>query len=220
MDSIGQGLFHEQANPGSTFAVLDVTVKCIDKESRWYSNGDLFATISGRELNFDKQETIIGVTKIFGAINPLTEQRGLIVYQIPIEAAQGPITWQPGRGFGDMRFALNIPTEPAPPAAAVTPGKSVPGNAVVYRNGNSTLELTPQADGSFRFELVAIAASGNSGEASGIIQVYNGVGNWKNAETDCELTLRWQGDRVMLEQQGMCQFGIGVEANGEYVKSS
>ncbi len=211
-------MFHEQASPGTVLAVLDITVRCIDKESRWYSDGDLFATVGGRELKFDKRETIIGVTKVFGSINPLTEQRGLVVYKIPVEAVQGPLTWQPGRGFGALRFALNLPVKQAPSTAPATPVKPTQGNVMVYHNGNSVLRLTPQLDGSFKFELVAISESGNSGEASGIIQTRNGVVNWKDAETDCELTFNWQGEKVMLEQQSMCQFGMGVEATGEYVK--
>lgn len=218
MDNIGQGMFHEQASTGTVFAVLDITVKCIDKESRWYSNSDLFATVSGRELKFDKQETIIGVTKVFGSINPLTEQRGLVVYKIPVEAAQGSLTWQPGRGFGPLRFALNLPVKQAPATATAAPLKPTPGNVLHYRNGSNTLDITPQNDGSFQFDLFAVSESGNTGEIGGIIQARDGVVNWKNAESECELTFRWQSDKVTLEQQGMCQFGMGVYANGEYVK--
>lgn len=218
LDNIGQGVFHEQAGPGTVFVVLDITVKCIDKESRWYSSNDLFATVGGRELKFDKQETIIGVTKVFGAINPLTEQRGIIVFKIPLEAAQGPLTWQPGRGFGALRFAFNLPVKQAPAIATAAPVKPAPENVLHYRNGSNTLDITPQNDGSFQFDLFAVSELGNTGEIGGIIQARNGVVNWKNAESDCELTFRWQRDKVTLEQQGMCQFGMGVYANGEYVK--
>lgn len=214
-DRVGSGIGKEQAEPGTVFAVLDISVKCVDSESRWYSPGDLFASIGGRELKFDKQETILGVSKLFGAINPLTEQRGLVVFKLPQEAMDGEVSWNPGRGLGTIRFALNPPKAVVPAPAGASVPETKPG-VRNYKSGNSTLEISMQADGRVGFELFAVAASGATGEAKGVIKPDNGVAVWKDADADCELTFRWQGNVIRVEQAGLCGFGWGVEATGEY----
>jgi len=215
MDRVGSGIGKEQAEAGTVFAVLDISVKCVDSESRWYSPGDLFASIGGRELKFDKQETILGVSKLFGAINPLTEQRGLVVFKLPREALNGEVNWNPGRGFGAIRFALNAPEAVIATQAAVSAVATKPG-VRNYKSGNNTLEISMQADGGLRFELFAVAANGASGEAKGVIKPNNGVAVWKDTDIDCELTFLWRDEVIDIEQSGMCGFGWGVEATGKY----
>ena len=118
---IGYGYLRHQAPPGTVFAVLEVSVKCIDNESRWYAPGDLIASLGGQTLKFDKHENLFGLTQSFGQINPLTEQKGLIVFKLPVEAANSELVWQPGRGAGETPFKLNVPvvvTLPAQPTPA------------------------------------------------------------------------------------------------------
>ena len=64
--------------------------------------------------------------------------------------------------------------------------------------------------------MFAVAASGASGEAKGVIKPNNGVAVWKDADADCELTFRWREDVIEVEQTGLCGFGWGVEATGQY----
>lgn len=210
----GRGFGAEQAGPGAIYALLDITVKCVDSESRWYAPGDLFVTHDGRELKFDKQEVILGLNSVVGAINPLTEQRGMVVIKLPKEAAQSKLTWNPGRSFGGLRFTLN-PVDVAKPAVAQTATQE--GSATAsYRSGKSSLELVRQADGSYEFALFAVAENGNTGEAKGRIKLQNALATWKDAANDCELAFRWQAEAIAVEQVGMCGFGFGVEADGSY----
>jgi len=214
--SLGSGAFQKRAAPGTAFVVLDITVKCIDRESRWYTPGDLVAVLDGREFSFDKHETIIGVTRMFGQINPLTTDRGVLVFQVPAEALQGQLAWHPGRGFGTVRFTL-APRAAAAPAAqpSVTPSPAGAG-VEVYRNGNSTLKLSAMAGNLIRFKLVAVGEAGNTGEAEGIIIPANGAASWSDDETHCELSFRQSGETIAVTQTGTCDFAARVTADGEY----
>ena len=216
-NAVGYGAIRHQAPLGTVFAVLEVSVKCIDNESRWYAPGDLIASLGGQVLKFDKHENLFGVTQSFGQINPLTEQKGLLVFQLPVEAANAELVWQPGRGAGEMPFKLNVlavaslPTQPAPSAQASTGTES-------YRLGGSTLDFAPQPDGALSFKLLIVSDDGNTGEAEGLLQPREGVAVWKNQDFECELTFHWQENAVKLQQKGGCGFGMGVDGSGVYLR--
>jgi hypothetical protein len=102
-----------------------------------------------------------------------------------------------------------MPAQPAP---------SAPAGPQTYRLGGSTLELTPQPDGALSFKLLIVSNDGNTGEAEGLLRPREGVAVWKNENFECELTFRWQGNAVQLNQKGMCGFGMGVDGSGVYVR--
>lgn len=216
-DVVGYGSIRHQAPSGTVFAVLEVSVKCIDNESRWYAPGDLIASLDGQTLKFDKHENLFDVTQSFGQINPLTEQKGLIVFSLPVEVANAELLWQPGRGAGETPFKLNVPAvaslpaHPAPAAQASTGTES-------YRLGGSRLEFAPQPDSALSFKLLIVSDDGNTGEAEGLLQPREGVAVWKNEDFECELTFRWQGNSVELDQKGGCGFGMGVDGSGVYLR--
>lgn len=197
--------------------MLEVSVQCIDNESRWYAPSDLIASLGGQIIKFDKHENLFCVTQSFGQINPLSEQKGLIVFKLPVEAANAELAWQPGRGAGETPFKLNVlavaslPAKPAPTAQASTGVES-------YRLGDSTLEFAAQPDGALSFKLLLVSDNGNTGEAEGLLQPREGLAVWKDEDFECELTFHWQGNAVKLNQKGMCGFGMGVEGSGVYVR--
>ena len=100
-----------------------------------------------------------------------------------------------------------LPAQPAP---------SDPAGLGIYRLGGSTLEFAPQPDGALTFKLLIVSDNGNTGEAEGLLQPRDGVAIWKNEDFECELTFRWQGNAVKLNQKGMCGFGMGVDGSGVY----
>jgi hypothetical protein len=102
-----------------------------------------------------------------------------------------------------------MPAQPAP---------SAPTGPQTYHLGGSTLEFSPQPDGALGFKLLIVSDDGNTGEAEGLLRPHDGVAVWKNEEFECELTFRWQGNAVKLDQKGMCGFGMGVDGSGVYVR--
>jgi len=216
-DAVGYGAIRHQAPLGTVFAVLEVSVKCIDNESRWYAPGDLIASIGGQTLKFDKHENLLGVTQFFGQINPLTEQKGLIVFNLPVEAANAELVWHPGRGAGETPFKLHLPAVAALPAQPAPAAQSSTG-VESYRLGGSTLVFAPQPDGALGFKLLIVSNDGNTGEAEGLLRPSDGVAVWRNEDFECELTFHWQGNAVKLDQKGGCGFGMGVDGSGVYLR--
>lgn len=94
------------AGDGSVYAVLKVTARCTDTESRFYDPGDLFIVYRDKTLKFDDREIVFGLDEVAGQINPLTASTGVLVYRIPAELAASDMFWHPGRGFGDVLFHL------------------------------------------------------------------------------------------------------------------
>lgn len=212
-DAVGFGHSYTQAPPGTVFAVLEVSVKCIDRESRWYLPGDLIANLGDQTLKFDQRESLYGVTESFGQINPLTEEKGVIVFKLPKEAMNAELTWHPGRGAGESPFTLKAPATAAVPAKPVP---VAPTGMETYRLGGSTLEFTQQADGAVNFKLLIVSDDGNTGEAEGTIHPREGIAAWKDTAFGCELAFRWLGQGVQIAQNGTCGFGAGVVADGVY----
>ena len=214
--TVGLGSHLHLAPSGSIYAVLDTVVKCVDRESRWYRPGAVLARINGRIVKFDTHENL-AITRSFGMINPLTEERSLLVYTLPAEVANAELIWLPGDGAGQSAFLLHAPAASAMPSPPALVARSSTG-AEIYRLGGSTLEFAPQPTGEVRFKLLVVSHDGNTGEAEGVLQPREGMAVWKNEDFGCELRFRWQGNAVKLEQQGGCGFGMGVDGSGEYVR--
>jgi hypothetical protein len=96
----------ENAEPGNVYALLNVTVRCVDKESRFYMSGSLHIEDNGRELLFDNEELMLGLDSPAGQLNPYTEKSGYVVFLIPERLSGAKMIWQPGRGFDDAYFVL------------------------------------------------------------------------------------------------------------------
>ncbi len=214
--SVGLGANLRLAPPGSIYAVLDTAVKCVDRESRWYRPGALLARINGRIVKFDTHENL-AITRSFGMINPLTEERSLLIYTLPAEAANAELIWLPGDGAGQDAFLLQSPVASAMPSPPALVARSSTGTEI-YRLGGSTLEFAPQPTGEVSFKLLIVSQEGNTGEAEGVLQPREGLAVWKNEDFGCELRFHWQGKAVKLGQHGGCGFGMGVDGSGVYVR--
>lgn len=237
-ESLGRGLGEEKATPGTVFAVLDVLVRCVDSESRFYTAGDLLVELDGKTLKFDRSETVLGLESPVGSINPMTEKSGYVVYKIPTAAATAPLHWTPGRGFDKVRFALNAAAPPANVQAAVAPPPTFPAASPAATNAtaasgdqtgfagdyagasSSSLEIRRQANGQFKFSLLAISPNGNTGSADGDLMAAGNSYTWRDAELECLLTFRPTASGISVAQEGMCGFGMGVIADGTYRKQA
>lgn len=233
-ETLGRGLGEEKATPGTVFAVLDVLVRCVDSESRFYTPGDLLVELDGKSLKFDRSEMVLGLESPFGNINPMTEKSGFVVYKIPVAATNAPLHWTPGRGFDKLRFVLNAPVSPdaaqiavaassippATPTSTVTEGGSSAAHVELmghYLGTNgSTVDIRRQTNGELSISLLAIGPTGNTGEAEGALTGTGSVYIYRNVEFDCLLSLRGAGDTITVKQNGMCGFGMNVSAEGVY----
>ncbi len=224
-ETLGSGFGEAKATPGTVFAVLDVLVRCVDNESRFYTAGDLLVELEGKTLKFDRSETVLGLDSLAGSVNPMMEKAGYVVYRIPTAAMTAPLFWTPGRGFEKVRFSLNAPassppTSPAaPPSAtnATEAGGDQAGLAGDYAAANhGSLKIRRQASGLFNFSLEAVGPNGNTGSAEGELTAASGSYSWRNAEFDCLLTFLPSDKGILVAQKGGCGFGMGVSAEGSY----
>jgi len=222
---LGRGLAETRADPGTVFAVIEVAARCIDKESRFYPGGDLYAEVNGTTLKYDHSEVVLGLDSPTGMINPLTEKTGFVVYKIPVAVAKSPLRWSPGRDFQDARFALAVQPAAAqantqiPPATAPVAASASTIAAGNYDSPNlGTLTIQQQADGALGFKLEVVSEQGNTGEAEGSLVPSGEVFIYKNVEMDCLLTLRPTARNIAITQEGVCGFGMNVTATGTYDK--
>jgi hypothetical protein len=237
-ETLGRGISEQKATPGTIFAVLDVLVRCVDIESRYYSAGDLLVELDGKTLKFDRSEVVLGLDSPIGNINPMTDKAGYVVYKIPLAAANAPLSWTPGRSFEKTRFSLNAPTSPAvaPVAEAATqatmPATPASTNTAdantaqrrlvgtyVEADGN-TLQIQEKANGTLGFSLFAISPTGNTGEAEGLLTLAGNAYSYRNADLDCLLTFQPTGNTLVVAQEGMCGFGMNVFGAGIYRKQA
>ncbi len=228
-EKLGQGFGEVNATPGTVFAVLDVLVRCVDNESRFYTAGDLLVELEGKALKFDRSETVLGLTSLAGSINPMMEMSGYMVYRIPTAAMTAPMFWTPGRGFDKVRFSLNAPASSPPTSPAAPPlvtnateaGGAQAGFAGDYAApSHGSLKIRRQANGLFNFSLEAVGPNGNTGSAEGDLTAASGAYNWRNAEFDCLLTFHPSDNSISVVQTGTCGFGMGVSADGTYRKQA
>lgn len=225
-EQVGDGLAMIQAEPGNVFAVIKVKVRCIDDESRFYSEGNLYSRFNGKDLKYDHSEVVIGLDSPMGMINPMTEKSGFVVYKIPAETPIDSLTWQPSHEFSEQRFSLNAPAgvETASPSQAQSSNTSTTENGSSSFVGPNSSELELVADDNgvvFRLNAQSkVDESGmvNSGSAEGLLHPENGSAVWKDDEFDCTLGFAISDSTVTVQQQGGCGFGMNVSAEGTYIR--
>ena len=230
---LGKGFAEARADSGTVFAVIEVMVRCVDKESRFYNSGDLYAEVNGTELKYDNSEIILGLDSPMGMINPLTEKTGFVVYKIPQEVASAKLSWTPGMEFSDVRFNLTTlplqtsesvaaPIATGAPAAidhTATPLSSNPAGIYVSPN-LGTLTIKQQPNDALEFSLEVVSEQGNTGEAAGVLISDGNLFTYKDTEMDCLLTLSPTADSIKINQEGFCGFGMNVVADGNYLKQA
>ena len=98
LSSVGSGPMASRAGSGNTYLVLSVTIKNTDTEGRMFIPGRLWATVGGRELEYDNPETVFarGYLVLQETLNPQTSWSGKIAWLVPSDLS-GPVHWQPGR---------------------------------------------------------------------------------------------------------------------------
>jgi hypothetical protein len=62
----------------------------------------------------------------------------------------------------------------------------------------------------------------NTGEGSGIAKIEGDTATFKpdGAEDECKITLKFDGGKLIVNQQGICGFGFNVRADGTYKRTS
>ena len=95
------------AQPGNKFVVLDMVFKNMDTESRMLFDGDILINYHGKELKYDKTETVMaeGYGLMLDQINPLTQKNTKLVYAIP-EEVKGAAYYHPSRSDDNERIYL------------------------------------------------------------------------------------------------------------------
>lgn len=128
------------------------------------------------------------------------------------------------------RLSRAAPTGPRHLSPRHTHADTVTGDyAGPRRGGLSVLQLP---GGRIQFDLQAYGPSTplsgpNTGEASGVVALHQGVAVYQD-RPDAEnagrgggrLVMRFRGDRVVVRQEGGLEFGLGVTADGTYVRHS
>jgi len=227
---LGEGFAETKADPDTVFAVIEVMVRCVDKESRYYNSGDLYAEVNGTELKYDNSEMILGLDSPIGMINPLTERTGFVVYKIPQEVANSKLSWTPGMDFDDVRFALSVQPSTQTTSSVPTVASASIEHDATPSSGNlsgtfispnlGTLTIKQQSNGTLEFSLEVVSEQGNTGEATGLLISNGNLLIYKDAEMDCLLTLSPYANSINITQEGSCGFGMNVVADGSYLKQA
>jgi uncharacterized protein len=97
-----------------------------------------------------------------------------------------------------------------------------------YRMGqNGTLEVVQLPNGSIKFSLnmtrVFELSTGDvrSGDAFGEVPLKSVIAEYTSSEYGgCRITMTFQKTKAILSQDGMCGFGLNVDAGGTYMKTS
>ena len=68
----------------------------------------------------------------------------------------------------------------------------------------------------------SVGPMANTGEASGIGFIEGDTATFKpeDAEADCQITLKFVGDKLIVTELGSCGFGLNVTSTGTYRKTS
>ena len=224
-DNIGKSFAAKQAPEGSTFAAIKMTVRCIDSESRYFSNGNLFAEVDGKQIKYDNTEFNITVDSPIGMINPLTEKTGYVIYLIPKTLMNAQLSWMPSHETPEIKFNLNqqLPsTQQAQPVTSQNQNsdKNWAGKYVASNLGDGNqgeFEISVKS-GQFNISLNVVNGQGNTGEATGALQVQGENLLFKDAEFDCLLSFNKTKNGIHIKQDGGCGFGLNVFAEGDYQK--
>ena len=89
----------------------------------------------------------------------------------------------------------------------------------VWKIGKEMLRI--EFFGVFRYDS-ATGPTANTGEGQGVASLEGDTAKFKpyGAEDDCEITLKFSRDKLVVTQTGTCGFGFNVTAEGTYKKVS
>lgn len=75
----------KQADPDTVYLIINTTYKNTDTEGRSISAGDLIITVAGKDITFDKAESIHakGWGLVLETINPMMKHTTNVVFKIP-----------------------------------------------------------------------------------------------------------------------------------------
>jgi hypothetical protein len=89
----------------------------------------------------------------------------------------------------------------------------------VWALGNRKLRV--EFSGTYEYKSPA-GPMANTGEGSGIATIEGDTAVFKpeGAEDECQITMKFAGGKMIVDQQGICGFGNHVIASGTYHKTS
>lgn len=70
--------------------------------------------------------------------------------------------------------------------------------------------------GRLYFKLLVVNARANIGDVQGYITLRGKQGTYKNTNINCHLDFVFKASKVIIAQEGSCQMGMGVYADGVY----
>jgi len=88
-----------------------------------------------------------------------------------------------------------------------------------YTAGHAELELLDRGDGTVRFSVSATWQGPephqiHTGERCGVVTWEDGSARYEAPGGDCSLRFRFEGEGLVIAQEGSCDFGANVTANG------
>jgi hypothetical protein len=105
--------------------------------------------------------------------------------------------------------------------------KGLTGTWALVADPDASIEIKDENDGKLRFAVHALwkgmnwkEYGPNIGEIGGTVEVRNGKAVFKDADTECTLSMTFKGDKLDVAQEGSCGFGHNVNADGAYKRTS
>jgi len=105
--------------------------------------------------------------------------------------------------------------------------KGLTGTWSLIGDPDASIEIKDENDGKLRFAVHALwkgmnwkEYGPNIGEIGGTVVVHKGKALFKDAEAECTLGMTFRGDRLDVTQEGSCNFGHNVSADGAYKRTS
>jgi hypothetical protein len=120
--------------------------------------------------------------------------------------------------FGDLlnKFKSEVDkTQSARPAPAPAPASTSQLKIGTYKSDFGVLDVGKVNVTSFTFDL-NVTVGMNAGEVSGTANGRTGKYIYENKTQDCKLTFEITKEILNVSQDGDCQFGMGVNADGVY----
>ena len=122
--------------------------------------------------------------------------------------------------FAGWLGSTAIAAEPKIVTAAQVNGtwETKTGTFKIWALGKQRLQV--EFSGVYEYQTPA-GPMANTGEGSGITLIEGDTATFKPAgsEDDCRITLQFTGQRLVVDQEGMCGFGHNVTAAGTYRKT-
>lgn len=84
-----------------------------------------------------------------------------------------------------------------------------------YQTNEGDIEISI-LKGRLYFKLLVVNARANIGDVQGYITLRGKQGSYKNSNINCHLDFIFKSSKVIIAQEGSCQMGMGVYADGVY----